>query len=367
MHRLAFSKKYEFILSHPDPIFTFDLQVPILKFFRFFLLILIVLMLPFAAAAWFYLGWMERPLPVTETIEYQVAPGMGVRKVAQVLSEKGVPVSGDLLALAARAEEMLSGGKTDIHVGYYALTPGTTPRQLLRMMVEGRVLQVEVRLIEGWTFKDWRRVIAAHEGLEHLSTSLSDAELMAKIGMPGQAPEGMFFPATYRVSKYSSDLALFAYAAREMRTHLEREWNDRAENLPYRSPYEALIMASIVEKETGLERDRAMVAGVFVNRLRIGMRLDTDPTVIYGLGESYTGKLYRSNLRTDTPYNTYMRTGLPPTPIAMPSLASLKAALHPAKTNAFYFVAKGDGSSHFSATLAEHNQAVYRYLRSQGK
>jgi len=338
-----------------------------LKLSRFFLFIFILMLLPVAAAAWFYLGWMERPLPVASTLEFQVSPGMGVRKVAQVLTEAGVPVSEDALTLAARVEEVLSDRKIDIHVGYYALTAGMTPRQLLRMMAEGMVLQVEVRLIEGWTFREWRRVIAAHDGLEHLATSLSDAELMQKIGLPGQAPEGMFFPDTYRVSKYSSDITLLAYAAREMRTHLEREWNAREANLPYRSPYEALIMASIVEKETGLEKDRAMVAGVFVNRLRIGMRLDTDPSVIYGLGESFDGKLYKSSLRADTPYNTYIHAGLPPTPIAMPSLASLKAALHPAKTNAFYFVAKGDGSSHFSATLAEHNRAVQRYLRSKGK
>ncbi|MCL2076533.1 MAG: endolytic transglycosylase MltG [Betaproteobacteria bacterium] len=338
-----------------------------MKLSRFFLLVVIVMLLPVAAAAWFYLEWMERPLPVASSLEFQVSPGMGVRKVAQLLTNSGVPVSEDMLTLAARVEEVLSGRKTDIHVGYYTLTEGMTPRQLLRMMAEGKVAHVEVRLIEGRTFRDWRRVIAAHDGLEHLATSLSDAELMKKIGMPGQAPEGMFFPDTYRVSKYSSDIALLAYAAREMRAHLEREWNARAENLPYNSPYEALIMASIVEKETGMEKDRVMVAGVFVNRLRIGMRLDADPTVIYGLGESYDGKIYRSDLRADTPYNTYTRKGLPPTPIAMPSLASIRAALNPAATNAFYFVAKGDGSSHFSATLAEHNQAVQYYLRSKGK
>jgi len=334
---------------------------------RLLLSLCVVILLPFVVVGWFYFGWMERPLPVTAAVEFRVPAGMGARKVARLLTESGVPVSEELLMLAARLEEVLSGKKSEIQVGCYALTTGTTPRQLLRMLAEGKVVRVEVKLIEGWTFREWRKVVAAHEGLEHVATSLSDAELMRKIGLAGQSPEGMFFPDTYLVSKYSSDLELFAYAAREMRTHLEREWNAREANLPYASPYEALIMASIVEKETGHAEDRAMVAGVFVNRLRIGMRLDTDPSVIYGLGESFRGTLYRSDLRTDTPYNTYMRAGLPPTPIATPSLASLQAALHPAKTKAFYFVAKGDGSSHFSATLSEHNQAVERYLRSRGK
>ncbi|MDR0233229.1 MAG: endolytic transglycosylase MltG [Zoogloeaceae bacterium] len=339
-----------------------------MKFLRFFFwVVVIVLALPLAGVAWFYLDWMERPFSLTSPVEFRVSPGMGVRKVAQTLAEAGVPVSGDAMALAVRLKETFSGRKSDIHVGCYALEVGMTPRQLLQMMEEGKVLQTEIRLIEGWTFREWRRVIAANNGLEHLTNSLSDAELMQKIGLPGQAPEGMFFPDTYRVGKCSSDLALFSHAAREMRKHLEREWNAREENLPYSSPYEALIMASIVEKETGLASDRAMVAGVFVNRLRAGMRLDTDPSVIYGMGESFDGRLYKSHLRADTPYNTYMRKGMPPTPIATPSLASIKAALHPARTDAFYFVARGDGSSHFSATLAEHNQAVNYYLRSKGK
>ena len=338
-----------------------------MKLSRLLLPVYLIILLPLAAGGWFYIGWMERPLPVASPLEFRVSSGMGVRKVARALTEAGAPVSEDMLVLAARAEEIISGRKHEIQLGCYALTPGMTPRHLLRMMAEGKVLQVDVKLIEGWTFREWRRTVAAHEGLEHVTTSMSDAELMQRIGLAGQSPEGMFFPDTYRVGKYSSDLELFAYAAREMKTHLEREWNAREANLPYVSPYQALIMASIVEKETGLAKDRAMVAGVFVNRLRMGMRLDTDPSVIYGLGESYRGTLYRSDLRTDTPYNTYMRAGLPPTPIATPSLASIQAALHPAKTNAIFFVAKGDGSSYFSTSLPEHNQAVQYYLRSRGK
>jgi UPF0755 protein len=250
-----------------------------------------------------------------------------------------------------------------VRAGTYVLVAGSTPRDLLNLLASGKALQVDVRLIEGWTFREWRQKIAAHPDLTQVTATLSDAELMARLGMAGQAPEGLFFPDTYRVDKFSDDLALFARAARTLEAHLQREWQGRAENLPYRNAYEALIMASIVEKETGAEADRSKIAGVFVNRLRIGMRLQTDPTVIYGLGTAFDGNLRRTHLEADTPYNTYTREGLPPTPIAMPGLASLRAALHPAQTKALYFVARGDGGSQFSATLAEHNAAVDRYQR----
>jgi UPF0755 protein len=327
-----------------------------MRFLRF--LVIFVLLVGVAAAGGGYF-WFTQPLSLAQSVEFRVPSGAGLRGVAQALNQAGVEIEPNLLVLAAR----LSGKARAIRAGTYGIAPGATPQSLLAMLTAGKVLQVDAQLIEGWTFRQWRSKIAAHPGLEHVTDTLSESELMSRLGLAGQAPEGMFFPDTYRVDKYSSDLELFALAARAMQKHLEQEWEQRAANLPYRNAYEALIMASIVEKETGTESDRELVAGVFVNRLRIGMRLQTDPTVIYGLGERFDGNLRKVDLQTDTPYNTYTRAGLPPTPITMPGLASLKAALHPAATKAFYFVARGDGSSHFSATLDEHNQAVIRYQR----
>jgi UPF0755 protein len=323
-----------------------------------FLLILAVFAALLAAGGFY--AWFTRPLTMqAQTVEFRVPPGAGLRNVARMLNQAGVDIQPDLLALAAR----LPGRSGAIRAGVYSMESGATPQTLLELLVSGKVLQVDVRLIEGWTFRQWRAQLARHPGLEHVTDTLSESELMARLGLPGQAPEGMFLPDTYRVDKYSSDLELLAHAAKAMSDRLAREWPDREANLPYKNAYEALIMASIVEKETGVEADRPLVAGVFVNRLRVGMRLQTDPTVIYGLGERFDGNLRKADLQTDTPYNTYTRDGLPPTPIAMPGLASLRAALHPAQTPALYFVARGDGSSHFSATLAEHNQAVNRYQR----
>ncbi|MDR2626369.1 MAG: endolytic transglycosylase MltG [Zoogloeaceae bacterium] len=325
-----------------------------------FLLALFFLSGVLAAGAFFF--WFLRPLPFAPDVahvEFRVPSGMGLRGVARLLDQEGVAVNPHLLVLAAR----LTGRAGAVRTGVYALEAGSTPRDLLDLLASGKVLQVDVRLIEGWTFREWRQRIHAHPDLTQVAATLSDAELMERLGMPGQSPEGRFFPDTYRVDKFSDDLALFARAARTMQEHLQREWQAREANLPYRNAYEALILASIVEKETGVEADRSEIAGVFVNRLRIGMRLQTDPSVIYGLGTAFDGNLRRIHLEADTPYNTYTRAGLPPTPIAMPGLASLKAALHPAPTKALYFVARGDGSSHFSATLAEHNAAVDRYQR----
>ncbi|MDR0672462.1 MAG: endolytic transglycosylase MltG [Zoogloeaceae bacterium] len=330
-----------------------------MRFLRYFLVLSVFFVALAAGAGGF---WFSRPLafaPDVAQVEFRVPSGMGLRGVARALDQAGVAVNPDMLALAAR----LSGRAGKVRTGVYLLASGSTPRDLLDLLASGKVLQVDVRLIEGWTFREWRQKIAARSDLAQVTTTLSDAELMARLGMTGQSPEGLFFPDTYRVDKFSEDLALFARAARAMREHLEREWREKEADLPYRSAYEALIMASIVEKETGLEADRSAIAGVFVNRLRLGMRLQTDPTVIYGLGAAFDGNLRRTHLEADTPYNTYTRAGLPPTPIAMPGLASLRAALHPARTRALYFVARGDGGSQFSTTLAEHNAAVDRYQR----
>lgn len=319
---------------------------------------MLLLLAGLAAGAFHF--WLHQPLKLPqETVEFRVPQGSGLRAVARVLQEAGLALPADLLVLAAR----LQGQETAIRAGTYGIQTGISPAQLLDTLVQGRVLQVEVRLIEGWTFQQWRAQLARQAGLELEADKLSETELMARLGMPGQAPEGMFFPDTYRVDKYSTDLELLRRAARAMQAHLQREWQQREPGLPYRNAYEALIMASIVEKETGIEADRPLVAGVFVNRLRLGMRLQTDPSVIYGLGARFDGNLRKVDLQTDTPYNSYTRAGLPPTPIAMPGLASLRAALHPAPTPALYFVARGDGSSQFSVSLDDHNRAVNRYQR----
>jgi len=234
---------------------------------------------------------------------------------------------------------------------------------LLRKLTRGDVTQAEIAFIEGWTFRQIRERLDAHPDVRHDTKGLSDAEVMRLIGAAQGVAEGLFFPDTYLFSKQGRDIEVLRRAYRSMQRHLAREWESRAAGLPYADAYQALIMASIVEKETGRDQDRPLVAAVFVNRLRQGMLLQTDPTVIYGIGEKFDGNLRKRDLLTDTPYNTYTRSGLPPTPIAMPGLASLLAALHPAASQAVYFVARGDGSSQFSRTLDEHNQAVNRYQR----
>jgi UPF0755 protein len=234
------------------------------------------------------------------------------------------------------------------------------------MLVRGEETLRTVTLVEGWNFRQVRQALAKAEQLQAQFHNLSDAQIMEKLGRPGLHPEGRFYPDTYTYAKGSSDLALLQRALKSMDKHLAKAWLTRLPNSPLKTPDEALILASIVEKETGKAADRPLIAGVFIHRLRIGMMLQTDPSVIYGLGTAFDGNLRRSDLRADTPYNTYTRTGLPPTPIAMPGKAALEAALHPAATQALYFVAKGDGSSHFSSDLTEHNRAVNRYQRGLG-
>ena len=250
-----------------------------------------------------------------------------------------------------------------IKAGSYEIDRGVSLLELLRKLTRGDVSLTEIAFIEGWTFRQMRERLNTHPDVQHDTRGLSDEEVMRLVGAPGTSPEGWFFPDTYLFSKRSRDVDILARAHRAMQRHLAREWEARAEQLPLASPYQALILASIVEKETGKEQDRPLVAAVFVNRHRQGMRLQTDPTVIYGLGERFDGNLRKSDLLADTPFNTYTRSGLPPTPIAMPGLASLQAVLHPAPSQALYFVARGDGSSHFSQTLEEHNRAVNRYQR----
>ena len=236
-----------------------------------------------------------------------------------------------------------------------------TPLELLDKLTRGEVTLAELALIEGWNIRQVRQAIAAHAHLKKDGSVLADADLLESIGAKETHPEGLFFPDTYLFSKGASDLEVLRRAYRIMHKHLLREWDARDPGLPYRSPYEALIMASVIEKETGLAAERTIIAGTLVNRLRIGMLLQVDPSVIYGLGAAFDGNLRKRDLLADGPYNTYTRPGLPPTPIAMPGLASLRAALHPAGTDALYYVARGDGSSKFSRNLEEHNRAVQKY------
>jgi UPF0755 protein len=282
-----------------------------------------------------------------------------LRSAAQQVKDAGVDLHPMVLVVLGRINRV----EAQIKAGSYEVSTGITPIELLRKLTRGDVSQAEVAFIEGWTFRQMREKLDAHPDIRHDTRGLPEAEILQRIGATGQLAEGQFFPDTYLFAKRSSDLEVLARAHRAMRRHMEREWQQKAEGLPYRDPYQALIMASIVEKETGRESDRPMIASVFVNRLRIGMLLQTDPTVIYGMGEQFDGNLKRRDLQTDTPYNTYTRSGLPPGPIAMPGLASLRAALNPAKSDALYFVARGDGTSQFSRTLEEHNQAVVRYQK----
>lgn len=261
------------------------------------------------------------------------------------------------------AEQMHVAGK--LHAGEYALVPGTTPRQLLADMAAGKVLQRNFTIVDGWTFAELRKALAQAEVLKHDAAGLDDTAVMQRIGAGGEAPEGRFLPETYAYVKGDSELDILRRAHAAMGRTLAALWPERAPNLPLASPYQALILASIVEKETGRGDERAKIAGVFVRRLENHMLLQTDPSVIYGMGASYDGNIRRSDLAADTPYNTYLRPGLPPTPIALPGKPAIEAALHPAAGDALYFVARGDGSHVFSSNLAEHNRNVDCYQRKR--
>ena len=320
----------------------------------------VVLLLAACAAAMSW--WAFQPiLAEGKPVEFAIKPGSNARGAAQQISEAGASVDPNLFMVLVR----VTGQAGKIKAGQYELKPGTTPLRLIDKLVRGEYAQESVTIIEGWTFKQMRMVLAAHPALKHDAAQLSDKELMAKIGITEFLyPEGLFFADTYLFAKGSSELQIYRQAHASLMKRLNEQWAKRDPSVPYRSPYEALIMASIVEKETGQKSERGMIAGVFVNRLRRGMLLQTDPTVIYGMGDIYQGSIRKRDLTTDTPYNTYTRGGLPPTPIALPGMQSLMAALNPAKTDALYFVARGDGTSQFSSNLNDHNQAVNLYQRS---
>ncbi len=321
----------------------------------------VVLVLAATAAA---LGawWVHAPLstgPAHATLDLSIEPGTPPRTMAQLAVDAGLQTSPTLLYAWFR----LSGQSRQMRAGSYEIAPGTSPRRLLSMLVRGEESLRSLTLVEGWNWRQVRQALAKAELLKPDSQALSDEDLMARLGRPGVAPEGRFYPDTYSYAKGSSDLQLLARALQAMDRQLAKAWAARAQDSVLQSPEQALILASIVEKETGRASDRPMISGVFHNRLRIGMPLQTDPTVIYGLGEAFDGNLRRTHLRADTPWNTYTRSGLPPTPIAMPGKAALLAAVQPASSRALYFVAKGDGSSQFSETLDAHNRAVNRYQR----
>ena len=294
---------------------------------------------------------------------FDIPPGMRFRGAAQRLDESGIAVGRLRFELLARA----LGRAQDVKAGSYELAAAPTPLELLDKLTRGDVTQAEVRFIEGWNIRQLRGALDANTFLRHDAQGMTDAQLLQKLNAPERHPEGLFFPDTYLFAKGTSDLNVLRRAYQAMQRHLAQEWEARDPTVPYKTPYEALIMASVVEKETGRGEERDTIAGVLVNRLKIGMLLQVDPTVIYGLGESFNGNLKKVHLLTDGPYNSYTRAGLPPTPIAATGLASLRAALRPAQTAALYYVARGDGSSAFSRTLDEHNRAVRKYQLNGGR
>ena len=330
------------------------------RVFKSLLILVFAAVLLSGVAFW----WLNHAMPLrlqpgAQVVDLEIEPGTSANGVAETVVASGADVPVAMLQAWFR----FSGQARLIKAGSYELVPGTTPRKLLRMLVRGEETLKSITLIEGWTFLQVRAALQKAEQLVPDTLALSPEMIMEKLGKPGIHPEGRFFPDTYAYAKGSSDLAVLKRAARAMDRRLDAAWSLRSPDTPLKSAEQALILASIVEKETGKPSDRAQIGGVFSNRLRIGMPLQTDPTVIYGLGLKFDGNLRKRDLQADTPYNTYTRLGLPPTPIAMPGKAALLAAVQPAPTKALYFVARGDGSSEFSTHLDEHNRAVNKYIR----
>jgi UPF0755 protein len=323
-------------------------------------LIAAVLLLTAGAALW----WLDRPLGMPSSVSAErpldvtIAPGTSARGLASQLSRAGIEAPDWALFAFFR----LSGDSRRIQAGSYEFVPGLTPQGLLGKMVRGEQAFRQVTLIEGWNYRQVFQAIESARDVQQDTADLDVSEVMTLIGKTGVHPEGQFFPDTYRFPKNAKASSVLRMASVALDRKLAQAWAERDDGLPLKSPREALILASIIEKETGAPQDRLDIGGVFINRMRIGMRLQTDPTVIYGLGERFDGNLRKVDLQTDTVYNTYTRAGLPPTPIAMPSYASMLAAVQPSDTKALYFVARGDGTSQFSVSLAEHNAAVRRFI-----
>ncbi len=314
------------------------------------------------AFTWFYMDYQDfvvAPLPLHgQALHYEVRPGTSLRGLADALSARRLIGHPRYLVWLGRR----MGVAQRLQAGEYEFPPGTTPRGLLSRIAEGRVVQYPLTIVDGWTFRQLLAAVEASPVLIHTLRGFTPRRIMARLGHPGQDPEGWFFPDTYRFPRGTTDLQFLARAYRTMQRELQAQWRERATGLPLKTPYQALILASIVEKETAVPAERAEIAGVFERRLERGMRLQADPTVIYGLGPRFNGDLTSRDLTRYTPYNTYRIDGLPPTPIAIPGLASIRAVLHPAPGKSLYFVARGDGTHVFSETLAEHDRAVERYL-----
>ena len=322
------------------------------------LLRLTILLAVLLAVAMGYYATRPLILPALP-VEFSLSQGSSLKGAARQMQQAGILRNEWVFAWLAR----LLGKSTQIKAGNYQLAANVSMLELMNIVTKGQVAQGELSIIEGWTFNQFRAALNASPAIRHDSVSLTEAEILQRIGAVEKQAEGLFFPDTYHFSSGTSDLVLLKQAYQTMQLHLQKSWDSRAPSLPLKTPYEALVLASIVEKETGQARDRGTIAGVFINRLRRGMMLQTDPTVIYGMGEKFDANLRKRDLQTDTPYNTYKRYGLPPTPIALPGLAALQATLHPTSTKALYFVSRGDGSSEFSETLIQHNRAVDRYQR----
>jgi len=326
---------------------------------KFFVFCTLLVLLIAGASAWMFMRWIETPLSNDKAVEFTIKSGSNIRGASRQLVDAGVPIHPYLFEALAR----INGKAASLKAGSFELQTQETPQQLLKKIVEGKFSLTNLSIIEGWSFKQMRNAIDAHPAIRHDTTGLSDRDLLIKIGSKYPHPEGLFFPDTYLFAKNSSDIQVYQQAHQAMLNRLDEVWKNRAPNLPYKEPYQVLVMASIIEKETGQASERGMIASVFVNRLRSGMLLQTDPTVIYGMGDQFQGNIRKRDLTTDTPYNTYTRAGLPPTPIALPGLDALKAAVNPEPSNAYYFVARGNGTSQFSENLNEHNKAVNKYQR----
>ncbi len=324
-------------------------------------LIGLALIIASLAAASYGVWWwvMQRAVPMqTERVDYIIEVGSGPKAIVRTMRAAGIEVDDNQFAALAR----FSKKDKQLQAGAYEAVQGDTLWTLLERMAAGDMLQTRLTLIEGWDYKRIRQVLAQNEQVRQTLTDVPDAELLARLGSDVTHPEGLFYPDTYVFVPGTTDYDILRRAYQAQHELLEQMWAERAPDLPLKTPYEALILASIVEKETGHSADRARVAGVFINRLRRGMLLQTDPTVIYGMGEAYQGRIRKRDLQTDTPWNTYTRAGLPPTPIAIPSKAALQATLHPESHDFYYFVARGDGTSQFSRNLNEHNRAVRQYI-----
>ncbi len=326
---------------------------------------LLLLVLLVAGASVWLAHYARTPLNLSPGAqEVTIKQGSGLRSIANQLEEQKVIQQGWPFIVLAK----LLHKEAELQAGDYTLNKNVTPYQLLLSLNHGKATQGSITWIEGKTFRQMREKLARNDAIRHTTSGMTDREVLQLIGAKELHPEGLFFPETFYFDRGTEDVVLLKRAYGMMQDRLETAWDRRSGGLPYKNKYEVLIMASIIEKETGQASERPMIAGVFLNRLRIGMRLQTDPTVIYGMGENFDGNIRKKDLMKDTPYNTYTRDGLPPTPIAMPGLASIEAALHPAKTKALYFVGRGDGSHAFSDNLAQHNRAVTKYqLKRQAR